>query len=375
MSMSLPNPPLPAQARATPFPDVSVVIVNWNGGDLLRRCLDSLAPAGPGLSREVIVVDNGSQDGSVAACRARTDIALVENGRNVGFGAACNIGARHARAPVLLFLNPDCEVGQGSIERCFTELADPGIGVCGIALVDEKGSTWRSCDRFPTAMTFVRRILGLHVISPRFDVGPMLDWDHAQDADVDHVIGAFYMMPRPLFERLGGFDERFFVYLEDLDLSLRVRQAGLRVRFLAYPATLHVGGGASRQIKARRVFYATRSRILFAYKHFSRWKAHGLLALTLLVEPPGWLAAVLLDLPCQSVADRARRLDLAPHAGRDLELGGEGPLQALGRHAAGDGGFGVRLKQRQCIPPAVDGDVAHSLCADRNVRCAIVAGG
>ena len=113
----------------------------------------------------------------------------------------------------------------------------------------------------------------------------MTDWDHRRDADVDHVIGAFYAMRRDLFERLGGFDERFFVYLEDLDLSLRVRQAGHRVRFLATPASFHLGGGVSRQIKARRLFYATRSRILYAYKHFPRWQAHLHLGLTLFIEP------------------------------------------------------------------------------------------
>jgi GT2 family glycosyltransferase len=113
----------------------------------------------------------------------------------------------------------------------------------------------------------------------------MDDWSHDSDADVDHVIGAFYAMRRDLFMALGGFDERFFVYLEDLDLSLRVREAGLRVRFLASPPSFHVGGGVSRQIKATRLFYATRSRILYAYKHFGKTLAHLHLALSLVVEP------------------------------------------------------------------------------------------
>jgi GT2 family glycosyltransferase len=296
--------PLLARPSALPPPDVAVVIVNWNAGDLLRHCLDSLAsPAAGSPSHEIIVVDNGSTDDSVAACRGRADVTVIENGRNLGFGAACNIGARHARAPMLLFLNPDCVVGPGSIERCLAEFAHADVGVCGVALTDERGAVWRSCARFPSAGTFVRRILGLHVLSPRFSDGPMNDWDHLADADVDHVIGAFYMMRRGEFERIGGFDERFFVYLEDLDLSLRVRQAGLRVRFLAAPPSFHAGGGVSRKIKARRVFYATRSRILYAYKHFPAWQAHGHLALTLLVEPLTRLVFALLQRSASAVGE------------------------------------------------------------------------
>jgi hypothetical protein len=259
--------------------------VNWNSGDLLRRCMASMRANATAVPREVVVVDNGSTDGSPACCEGLQDVTVIRAGRNLGFGAACNVGARAARAAIVLFLNPDCEVAAGSLERCVTELQAPGVGVVGIALVDESGAVARSCHRFPTFVSFVWRILGLNVLSHRFNDGSMASWDHRSDADVDHVIGAFYAMRRELFERLGGFDERFFVYLEDLDLSLRVRQAGHRVRFLASPPSFHAGGGTSRNIKARRLFYATRSRILYAYKHFPRCQGHAHLALTLLVEP------------------------------------------------------------------------------------------
>jgi GT2 family glycosyltransferase len=182
-------------------------------------------------------------------------------------------------------LNPDCEVRAGSVERCLQELQVSNVGVCGIALTSEDGRVARSCHSFPSFRHFVHRILGLHLLSTRYGDGAMRDWDHARDADVDHVIGAFYAIRRELFDALGGFDERYFVYLEDLDFSLRVRQAGYRVRFLASPPSFHVGGGVSRKVAARRLFYATRSRILYAYKHFPRWQARLHLALTLLVEP------------------------------------------------------------------------------------------
>ncbi len=266
---------------------LSIVIVNWNGGELLANCLASLERGLGALAREaeVIVVDNGSSDASMQAATARPGVMAICNGANLGFGRACNIGARVARGGVLLFLNPDCEVGPGSIERCLEALQSADVGACGVALTDAGGQVWRSCHRFPRLADFAARILGLQFASARFSGGAMTQWDHAGDADVDHVIGAFYAIRRELFERLGGFDERFFVYLEDLDLSLRIRQAGLRVRFLGAPASFHVGGGLSGQIKARRLFYATRSRILYAYKHFPRWQAHLHLGLTLFVEP------------------------------------------------------------------------------------------
>lgn len=283
---------------------VSVVIVNWNGGDLLRQCLDSLAArAGPDLRLQVIVVDNGSSDDSLTHCTPRDAVTVIENRRNLGFGAACNVGARHATSPILLFLNPDCTVGPGSIEHCVAEMQDPGIGVCGIALTDEHGEFWRTCNRFPTVGSFMRHIVGLQFLSRHYKSGPMIEWDHANDADVDHVIGAFYMMRADLFKRVGGFDERYFVYLEDLDLSLRVRRLGLRVRYLAAPPSFHVGGGVSRQIKARRLFYSTRSRIIYSYKHFPAWQAHAHLAMTLLVEPLARLILALLHRSARTVGE------------------------------------------------------------------------
>ena len=263
---------------------LSIVVVNWNGAALLKRCIDSLRRSNETF-HEVIVVDNGSTDTSLAACEGHEGVVVIRNGRNLGFGAACNIGARAARGSVLLFLNPDCEVGPGSIARCMNELNQADVGACGIALTNAQGSVARSCHRFPTLASFVHRIFGLHVLSRRFGDGAMTEWDHRQDAAVDHVIGAFYLIRRDLFDQLGGFDERFFVYLEDLDLSLRIHQSGLRIRFLATPTSFHLGGGLSKNIKARRLFYATRSRILYAYKHFPRSHAHLHLALTLFVEP------------------------------------------------------------------------------------------
>jgi len=113
----------------------------------------------------------------------------------------------------------------------------------------------------------------------------MAEWPHDITRDVDHVIGAFFLVRRSLFESLGRFDERFFVYLEDLDFSYRARQAGWRSVYLANAQAFHAGGGTSHQVKARRLFYSLRSRLLYAAKHFSKSGAALVFLATLLLEP------------------------------------------------------------------------------------------
>ena len=267
--------------------DLSIVIVNWNSGSLLRNCLTSIETClKHGTSSfEIVVVDNASSDESLPDSAEFSNVLVLRNGENRGFGAACNAGARRGTGRYLLFLNPDCEVRHGSIERCMAEFLDPEVGVCGVALESESGEISRTCYRFPRLKEFCYRIFGMHLLSSRWNDGAMTYWGHGDDATVDHVIGAFYMVRKSFFDHLGGFDERFFVYLEDLDFSLRVNKEGAKIRFLAQPASFHVGGGSSRNAKAARIFYATSSRIIYAFKHFPRWQAYIHVALTLLVEP------------------------------------------------------------------------------------------
>lgn len=267
---------------------VTVVIVNWNAGGLLDACLHSLKRARPslGFPAEVIVVDNASSDGSASDIDATGDLQLVRNVDNRGFGAACNQGATLAHQPYLLFLNPDCEIEAGSIVACRTVLENrPDIGVAGIALLSRDGNVSRSCHRFPAVWHLIARSLGLTALLPALPDGSMRDWAHDQTRLVDHVIGAFYMVRTDEFRRLGGFDERFFVYLEDLDLSLRFRGVGLATQFIAEPASFHVGGGTSSKAIGERLFYSTRSRIQYAFKHFPSWQAWLHLGLTLFAEP------------------------------------------------------------------------------------------
>lgn len=207
-------------------------------------------------------------------------------------------------APYVLFLNPDTRVFQGSIEQPLSFLesgAGQRAGICGIQLLDEHGRVSRTCARFPSLMRFTAQALGLNKLPGLRSTGVhMAGWDHGETRTVDHVIGAFYLVRRSLFRDLSGFDERFFVYLEDVDFSFRARGAGFESVYLAEAQAFHAGGGSSRQILARRLFYSLRSRLLYAFKHFSRWKAVLTLIITVTMEP---VARVLFSLGRGNVVD------------------------------------------------------------------------
>jgi GT2 family glycosyltransferase len=284
---------------------VDIIIVNWNAGPALRRCLESIVTVNDARRiGQVIVIDNASTDGSADGLDV-TALPLIvrRNPANVGFARACNMGARLGSSACLLFLNPDTELELDSLSVPLAFLEKPEnsqIGIVGIQLLDEQKLIARSCARFPTPGSMAMRVFGVDTIVPRVGY-PMTDWDHASSRRVDHVIGAFYMVRRSLFDSLGGFDERFFVYLEDLDFSLRAKQRGWSSAYLVEARAHHAGGGTSRQIKARRLFYALRSRIAFVNKHFGFAGAAALTLATLLVEPfPRLLRALLRGQPAEA---------------------------------------------------------------------------
>ena len=276
---------------------LDIVIVNWNSGDQLRRCLASLAACEPldRLVDRLVVVDNGSTDGSAAGLPR--GVTLLANPANRGFAAACNQGAAGSRADFLLFLNPDTRALPGCLARPLEALERPDhadVGILGIQLLDGAGRVARSCARQPTGGRLLGAMLGLDrllpgLLAPHF----MTEWDHGDSRDVDQVMGAYFLVRRPLFERLAGFDERFFVYYEDVDLARRAAAAGWRCRYCAEAQIQHRGGGSSDQVKARRLFYMLRSRSLFAAKWLGRGAALAHLLATLLVEPLPRLAVAL----------------------------------------------------------------------------------
>jgi N-acetylglucosaminyl-diphospho-decaprenol L-rhamnosyltransferase len=269
---------------------LDVVIVNWNSGEHLRRCVSSIGRAvGHATGLRLIVVDNDSTDDSLDALDAAAlPLTVLRNDENLGFAAGCNRGAQVGRAETILFLNPDTIIpGVDSLTAPLAALrAQRDVGVVGVQLRAIDGSVTRSCTRFPTARRASAWSLGVDRLFPRLVPPQFLrEFDHEQDADVDIVLGAFFMTTRETFERLGGFDERYFLYYEEVDFARRIRASGKRILFLADAHVTHIGHGSSYQVVARRHFYVTRSRILYGFRHFSTTGAIATTIATLIGEP------------------------------------------------------------------------------------------
>lgn len=272
-------------------PALDIVVVNWNSQSLLGECLASLDQSTIAARLNTVVVDNASRDGSAKGLAARRmTLGVVINADNVGFAAACNEGAQKGYAPFLLFMNPDVRVEPDALEKAVVYLADlahAGVGVLGIQLLDAMGNVQRSCAREPTAATLLLHTLFLDRLWPRL-VPPhfLAEWDHGDTRAVDQVMGAFLMIRRALFEQIGGFDGRFFLYYEDVDLCLRVREAGWSVVHFAGARARHIGGGSTQAVKDQRLYYLVTSKVQYAAKRHGLLVAGALIVFVLFFEMP-----------------------------------------------------------------------------------------
>lgn len=278
-------------------PSIHVVIVNWNSGTQLEECLQSFeAVANDQVSlTRVTVVDNASVDGSAETLRAALPLVVIRNPDNRGFAAACNLGAASSTAEFLLFLNPDTRLMPGSLEvpaRYLSSREHENVGILGIQLVDGNGHVARNTARAPSACSMIGNTLGLDRVLPAiFPPHFVTEWAHDETRTVDQVMGAFFFVRRSVFEALGGFDERFFVYYEDLDFAARARERGWSSVYLADAKAFHRGQGTSEGVADRRLFYFARSRMLYARKHLGATTALLVTVTTLLLEPIARIAA------------------------------------------------------------------------------------
>jgi GT2 family glycosyltransferase len=280
---------------------IHVVIVNWNSGAQLQECLQSFAAVSSddvALTR-VSVIDNASTDGSCDGLAAPDlPLAIIRNDSNRGFAAACNQGAAGSTADFLLLLNPDTRLQQGCLElpaRYLGATHHETVGIVGIQLVDADGHVARNTARTPTAWSTVGNVLGLDRLLPTlFPPHFMTEWAHDETRDVDQVMGAFFFVRRAVFEMLGGFDERFFVYYEDMDFAVRAREQSWSSVYLASAQAYHRGQGTTEGATAQRTFYFCRSRVLYARKHFGAFGAFAVMFATFLLEPVVRVLAALV---------------------------------------------------------------------------------
>lgn len=280
---------LPISASADP--QVSIVIVNYNSDEYLARCLASLPDGCRGIVWDAVIVDNGSTDGSESAAEGQTmRVRLIRAGTNLGFAQAANVGARHTSSPHLLVLNPDCRLSPGCIAPLVSELEHHSeCHVVAPLVVNEDGTPQGNARGDPTMLTglFGRTSL-VRRLFPRLpgvvrNVVPAAD---GPSREVDWVSGACCLIRRDAFERVAGFDERYFLYWEDADLCRRIRQAGGTVRFSpdAQARVVHTAGRSSESVSGLAVSAFHDS----AYRYYATYVAPSPL------NPGRWAAWLLL---------------------------------------------------------------------------------
>jgi GT2 family glycosyltransferase len=255
--------------------DLSIVLVNFNDGPRLRACLSSLAQNPPAAEHEILVVDNASADGSPDAVRREFPaVRVLANPVNAGFSAANNRGVAESRGPFLLFLNTDTIVPAGALDALLARVAsDASIGGVGPALIRAPGDYQVS---FGNRVGFFAQIFQKFVLNPR--------WKRAlrrrgagraakKEREVGWLSAACLLCRREAFERAGGFDERFFIYFEDVDLCARIRAAGWRLHFVPSVEVRHEGGATTTATPERRAasrLEYRRSQARYYRKHASR---------------------------------------------------------------------------------------------------------
>jgi N-acetylglucosaminyl-diphospho-decaprenol L-rhamnosyltransferase len=290
-----------ASAASTPG-SIQIVIVNWNTGDFLRRCLQSIIPAAARPDVDLVgvtVIDNASVDGSaVELGDLDLPLTVVCNRTNVGFAAACDQGAAKSEADYLLFLNPDTELDPEALALLTAFMDHPGnqrVGICGAQVVDPGGAPTISCSRFPTLRVVFGKMTGLSRLLPRlFPEHHLRPEETRASGFVDQVIGAFFFVRRALFDALHGFDTRYFIYFEEVDFSLRAREQGFSSYFLREARVIHHGRVSADQAVDLRIYHSLRSRSLYARHHWPRRQAELLVVLTFAVELPARLLVGLL---------------------------------------------------------------------------------
>ncbi|MGD0287027.1 MAG: glycosyltransferase family 2 protein [Acidimicrobiales bacterium] len=237
-----------------PIHEVAAVVVNYNAGSALSECVASLQREGV---RAIVVVDNGSTDGSLEDLgAANPDVRVLHTGRNLGYGGGVNYGAGQTTGELLLVCNPDLVLQPGALGAMADRLAqDPSLGLVGPALVTPVGDLQPSGRAFPTLRrSSFQAVLG--VLLPKNPYSRRYrDANRAQAGTgiVDWVTGACFLVRREAFSAVGGFDDRYFMYVEEVDLCWRLARAGWRTGYESSACVLHLAGVSTAAVPYRMI--------------------------------------------------------------------------------------------------------------------------
>lgn len=258
---------------------LSVIIVNYNVKYFLEQCLCSLQKACNNIEAEILVVDNNSADGSRALLEPLfPSVIFIWNESNEGFAKANNRALQQATGDHILFLNPDTILPEDAIEKCIAFLlAHSSAGALGVRMIDGSGNFLKESKRaFPSPLTSLYKLTGLAALFPgskifaKYYLGYL---NEKEDHEVDVLAGAFMMIPRDVLTITGSFDEQFFMYGEDVDLSYRIQKAGFMNFYFAGTTIIHFKGESTKRgsLNYVRLFYKAMS--LFVKKHYSSGRA------------------------------------------------------------------------------------------------------
>ena len=254
---------------------LSVLIINYNVKHFLEQCLYSVQKACLGIDAEIIVVDNNSTDGSRAFLEpAFTQINFTWNSSNVGFAKANNQALEMSKGEYILFLNPDTILADDSIEKCIQFFKEnKTAGAVGIKMIDGSGNFLKESKRaFPSPLTSLYKLTGLTRLFPhsktfaRYHLGHLSE---NENHEVDVLAGAFMMIPKKVLDTTGNFDERFFMYGEDVDLSFRIQKAGYKNYYFAESSIIHFKGESTKRGSLNYVKLFYKAMNLFVQKHYS----------------------------------------------------------------------------------------------------------
>ncbi len=262
--------------------DISIVILNYKSKGLVRMCLRGLQKFAPRHEHEIIVVDNDSKDGIAKMIAYEfPQVRCIMSSENIGFGAGNNIGIREARGRYVMVMNPDTVIMDYSIDQLVEAMdANPEIGIMGPRLQNPDGSRQHSCYRFPKPLIPVyRRTLLGKTTAGKAAIKEYLmeDWDHSYVRDVDWLLGASLVLRQEMIEKIGIFDDRFFMYLEDTDLCRRAWNAGYRVTYNPEITIVHYHKRESSGSPFKFFTnYVVRAHVLSGFKYFLKYRGGSL---------------------------------------------------------------------------------------------------
>ncbi len=247
--------------------DLSVIIITYKERELLRLCLESVFRSKTNYKFEVIVTDSNSQDGSVEMVNLQfPQVKLIDNRKNLGFSKGNNVAIKEAKGRYILLLNADTEIGQDTLDVSLKYMDQhPDVGAMGCKVVLTNGKLDAACRRkFPNPINSFLRLFGLKKYSD-YNITAPID----QEIEVDAIMGAYFMVPRPVIDKVGMLDEDFFMYGEDLDWCWRIKHAGYKIMYYPKAEIIHYKYGSSSVVPFRSIKWAHNSMIIFYQKHYA----------------------------------------------------------------------------------------------------------